>query len=209
MRSILLILAAFAFSAPSVAQSWEEYSYPEYGVSLSFPANPKVETATYQVADGRSVSAHVYSVHREKGDFKLTVADLANTGLDEKAIIDHAIKALSQGATVKVNIPARIYRVYGRQLTLERADGSRSMVALFDLTGRFFQIEATVPPGGNEFELTRFQQSLIFERNVSNRSAEQVRAIREACPGLAGVLNAAGNPVTPAGTDDPRCQPRR
>jgi hypothetical protein len=110
---------------------------------------------------------------------------------------------------VRVNVPARIYRVYGRQLTVEGADGSRSMVAMFDIMGRLYQIEAKGLPGGNEFELTRFQQSLVFERGVTNRSPEEIRAIREACPGLAGVLNGAGNPVQPAGSDDPRCQARR
>jgi hypothetical protein len=83
------------------------------------------------------------------------------------------------------------------------------MVAIFDLRGRLFQIEAKVPRGGSEFELTRFRQSLVFDREVSNRSPEEVRAIRAGCPGLAGVLNAADNPVNPAGTDDPRCQARR
>jgi hypothetical protein len=209
MRSIPLILAAFAFSAPAVAQSWEEYSYPEYAISVAFPASPQIETTTYEIADGRSVPARVYSVRQDKGEFKMTVAELANTGLGEKAVIDQAIKALSQDATVKVNVPARIYRVYGRQLTVDGADGSRSMVAIFALMGRLFQIQAKVPPGGNEFELTRFQQSLVFDREVSNRSPEEVRAIREACPGLAGVLNGAGNPVNPAGVDDPRCQARR
>ena len=209
MRSIPLILAAFAFSGPAVAQSWEKYSYPEYAISVAFPATPQIESTTYQIADGRSVPARVYSVRQDKGEFKMTVADLANAGLDEKAVIDHAIKALSQNATVKVNIPARIYRVYGRQLTIDGADGSRSMVAIFALMGRLFQVQAKVPPGGNEFELTRFQQSLVFDRDVSNRSPEEVRAIREACPGLAGVLNGAGNPVNPAGVDDPRCQARR
>jgi hypothetical protein len=209
MRSIPLILAAFAFSAPAVAQSWEEYSYPEYAISVAFPASPQIETTTYQIADDRSVPARVYSVRQDKDEFKMTVAELANTGLGEEAVIDHAIKALSQDATVKVNVPARIYRVYGRQLTIDGADGSRSMVAIFALMGRLFQIQAKVPPGGNEFELTRFQQSLVFDRDVSNRSAEEVRAISEACPGLAGVLNAAGNPVRPAGLDDPRCPARR
>jgi hypothetical protein len=209
MRSIPFILAAVAFSAPAVAQSWEEYTYPEYAISVAFPAGPKIETTTYQIADGRSVPARVYSVRQDKGEFKLTVADLANTALDEKTVVDHAITALSQGATVKLNVPARIYRVYGRQLTVEGSDGSRSMVAIFDLKGRLFQIEAKVPRGGSEFELTRFQQSLVFDREISNRSPEEVRAIRAGCPGLAGVLNAAGNPVNPAGTDDPRCQARR
>ena len=209
MRSIPFILAAFAFSAPAAAQSWEEYNYPEYAISVSFPASPRIETTTYQVAEGRSVPARVYSVRQDKSEFKMTVADLANSGLDEKAVIDYAIKALSQGATVKVNVPARIYQAYGRQLTLERGDGSRSMAAMFDIAGRLYQIEAKGPPGASEFELTRFQQSLVFDRAVSNRSPEQVRAIREGCRGLIGVLNAAGNPVNPAGLDDPRCQVRR
>jgi hypothetical protein len=129
MRSIPMILAAFAFSAPAVAQ--EEYSYPEYAISVAFPASPQIETTTYQIADGRSVPARVYSVRQDKGEFKMTVAELANTGLAEKAVIDHAIKALSQDATVKVNVPASIYRVYGRQFTIDGADGSRSMVAIF------------------------------------------------------------------------------
>src|SRR5262249_17610817 len=150
-----LILAVFAFSAPAAAQSWEEFSYPEYAVSIAFPARPQIETTTYQIADGRSVPARVYSVRQDKGEFKLTVADLANTGLDEKAVIAHAVTALSRGAMVKVNVPARIYRTYGRQLTIEGADGSRSMVAMFDIMGRFYQIEAKMAPGGNEFELTR------------------------------------------------------
>ena len=97
MRSISLILAAFAFSAPALAQSWEEYSYPEYAISVAFPTNPKIETTTYEIADGRSVPARVYSARQDKGEFKMTVADLANTGLDEKSVIDHAIKRLSQG----------------------------------------------------------------------------------------------------------------
>ena len=209
MRSIAFILAAFAFSAPALAQSWEEYSYPEYAISVAFPTNPKIEMTTYEVADGRSVPARVYSARQDKGEFKMTIADLANTGLDEKAVIDHAVKRLSQRGTVRVNVPARIYQVYGRQLTVDGADGSRSMVAMFDIMGYLYQIEAKVLPGGNEFELTRFQQSLVFERGISNRSQEQVRAIREGCRGLIGVLNGAGNPVNPAGLDDPRCQARR
>jgi hypothetical protein len=209
MRIIAFAVALFVVNGPAAAQSWQEYNYPEYAFSVAFPADPKVEMTTYKIADGRSIPARVYSARQNKGQFKMTVADLANTGLNEKAVIDHAVKTLSQGATVKVNIPARIYQVYGRQLTVEGADGSRSMVAIFDIMGRLYQIEAKAPPGGNEFELTRFQQSLVFERGVTNRSAEEVRAISDACPGLAGVLNGAGNPVRPAGVDDPRCQARR
>ena len=209
MRIIAVAVAALVISGPAVAQSWEEYNYPEYAFSVVFPTNPKVETIPYEVADGRMAPARVYSARQDKAEFKMTIADLANTGLDEKAVIDHAVKRLSKNGTVKVNVPARIYQVYGRQLTVEGADGSRLMVAMFDIMGYLYQIEAKVLPGGNEFELTRFQQSLVFERGISNRSPQELRVIREACPGLAGVLNAAGFPFQPAGQDDPRCRQAR
>src|SRR5215813_4751257 len=102
MRLLALILVTFAISGPAAAQNWQEYNYPDYAFTVTFPADPKIETTSHEVADGRSVPARVYSVRQDKGEFKMTVADLANTGLDENAIIDHAIKTLSQGGTVKL-----------------------------------------------------------------------------------------------------------
>jgi hypothetical protein len=66
MRSIAFVLATFVASAPAAAQSWEEYSYPEYAFSVTFPADPKIETTTHEVADGRLVPARVYSVRQDK-----------------------------------------------------------------------------------------------------------------------------------------------
>ena len=95
MRLIALMLAAFAISGPAAAQNWQEYSYPDYAFTVTFPADPKIESTTHEVAEGRPVPARVYSVRQDKGEFKMTVADLANTGLDEKAVIDHAVKILA------------------------------------------------------------------------------------------------------------------
>jgi hypothetical protein len=198
MRLIAFALAAFIASGPAAAQTWQEHSYPAYSFTVAFPADPQIEITTYQVADGRSVEAHVYSVRQNNGVFKVTVAELANTGLEESAVIDHAIKTLSEGGEVKVNIPHRIYRVYGRQLSILGTDGSRSTVAVFDYNGRLYQIEGKALPGGSATDIIRFQQSLVFTDGGSNRSPDAIRAIREACRGAAGVAN-------PAGPDDPRC----
>ena len=198
MRSIAFILAAVLTSASAVAQSWQEYSYSDYAFSVAFPAKPQIETTTHQVANGRSVAARVYSVRQNNVVFKMTVADLAGTNLEEPAVIDYAIKELSEGGEIKVNIPHRIYRVYGRQISIARADGSRSTAAVFDYKGRLYQIEASALPGATigEFEMIRFQQSLTFTDSGSNRSEDAIRAIREACRGQAN----------PAGLDDPRCR---
>src|SRR5262249_44233025 len=117
MRPLILIPAVFLFTAPAIAQNWQQYSYPDQSFAVAFPGDPQTETATYQVAAERSVEARVYTVHQDNAVFKMTVAELADTGLEESAVIDYAIKMMSNGGEVKVNIPHRINRVYGRQLS--------------------------------------------------------------------------------------------
>ena len=96
MRLIAFVLALSAVSAPASAQSWKEYSYPDYAFRVSFPAEPTVETTAYPTADGHAVPAQIYSVAQDNGVFKMTVADLTNAGLEENAVIDHAVAALSR-----------------------------------------------------------------------------------------------------------------
>ncbi|HMA72485.1 MAG TPA: hypothetical protein VKP67_13500 [Xanthobacteraceae bacterium] len=197
MRLIAFALAAFIFSGPATAQNWQEYSYPAYSFTVAFPADPQSETTTYRLADGRAVEAHVYSVRQNNSVLKVTVAELANTNLAESAVIDHAIKTLSEGGEVKINIPHRVYRIYGRQLSIMGTDGSRSTVAMFDHNGRLYLVEGKAFPGGDPIDIIRFQQSLVFTDGGSNRSPEAIRAINDACR-AAGVAN-------PAGPDDPHC----
>jgi hypothetical protein len=40
MRLIALVLATFVAGSPAAAQSWTEYSYPDYAFTVSFPAEP-------------------------------------------------------------------------------------------------------------------------------------------------------------------------
>jgi hypothetical protein len=198
MRLIAFTLVVFVGGGPAAAQNWQEYSYPDFSFRVTFPADPQIETTTYQVADDRSVEAHVYSVHQDNSVLKITVAELADIGLAESAVIDQAIKTLSEGGEVKVNIPHRINRVYGRQFSILGADRSRSTVAVFDYNGRPYQIEGKSLSTGNDAtaDAIRFAQSLIFTGGGSNRSPEEIQATRAACrgasaPEIAGVPGAA------------------
>lgn len=169
MRLFACAMAAVALTGPAVAESWKQFSDPMYAFAVSFPAEPKIESTTYQAADGRSVPARVYSAAEDDGAFKMTVADLSDTGLAESAVIDNAIKSLSADGEIKLNIPARVSRVFGRQLSILGADGSRSSVALFYYEGRLYQIEGKSLPNSNATaDAIRFQQSLIFTDNGTN-----------------------------------------
>lgn len=173
MRLFVFILAAFLASAPAHAQSWREYAYPQYSFGVSFPAEPKIETTTYKTAEGDMVEARVYSVLQDNSLFKMTIADLSERKTEEGTVIDHAIKTLSEGGKITVDIPHRISRVYGRQLSIVGADGRHSSIAVFYYKRRLYQIEGVSLPQGADATANaiRFQQSLIFTDDMSNRSS--------------------------------------
>jgi hypothetical protein len=192
MRLIALFLAVFVVSVPAAAQGWTEYSYPSYAFTVSFPADPRIETSTYQAANGRSAQAHVYSVTQDDAVFKMTVVDLSDAAMEERAVIDHAVKMLSQGGEIKVDIPARINRVHGRQLSIVGPDGSHSSAAVFFHKGRLYQIEGKALTGNEAASYAiRFQQSLVFTGGESNRP-DTVREARRNCRGAAENADAPG-----------------
>ncbi len=173
MRLIALVVALFVVAAavPALAEGWKEYTYPADAFGVSFPADPAIETTTYVAADGRTVAARVYSLTQDNSLFRMTIADLSDSSLEEKAVIDHAVKALSQNGEIKVDIPHRVSQVYGRQLSVVGADGSRSLIALFYHKRRLYQLEgkALAAEEGGTGNAIQFQQSLIFIDGASNR----------------------------------------
>jgi hypothetical protein len=204
MRLIALVLTAGLVGAlvggPAAAQEWKEYSYPGEAFTVSFPAEPTVETTTYQTVDGRSVEAHVYSVKQDGSTFRMTIAEVANSSLadpgpEEGTVIDHAINTLSQGGEVKLNIPHRINRIFGRQISVAWPDGSRLSAAVFYNNGRLYQIEAKTFPVVNmaTAEAIRFQQSLMFTGGGSNRPPGTGRDGRP-CPVGTDVAGITGTP---------------
>jgi hypothetical protein len=172
MRLIVLLISAMLLSWPAAAQSWREYTYPQYSFAVSFPSDPTVETKSYQTADGTMAEARVYSVAQDNSRFTMTVVDLSNTQSQEDAVIAHAIKTLSEAGEVKLDIPHRISRVYGRQLSIAGRDGSHSSIAVFYYQQRLYQIEGVALPSGPDgtADAIRFQQSLVFTNNAANRT---------------------------------------
>ena len=148
MRPFILISALLVFVSPAVAQNWQEYSYPDYSFRVTFPADPRIEATTYRVADDRKVEAHVYFVRRDDAEFKVTVAELADAGPELTAVIDYAIKTLSKGGEVKVNLPHHIMSVFGRQLSIVEGDGSRVAVAAVRLSWAALSDRREIASGG-------------------------------------------------------------
>jgi hypothetical protein len=162
MRLFTFIVALIAASAPAGAQGWREFDYANEGFTAAFPAEPKVETTSYQAPGGRLVEAHVYSVVQEGGEFKVTVADLSQTEMSEGNVMAYAVMMLSRGGELNFNIPHSTRRIIGRQASIGGADGSQTYASVFFHNRRLYQIEGTAPAGGSTADAIRFQQSFDF-----------------------------------------------
>ena len=160
MRLVTLIVTIFAASAPAGAQGWRVYEYPNEGFTAAFPAEPKIETTSYQAPGGRLVEARVYFVAQEGGEFKVTVADLSHTEMSEGNVMAYAVMMLSRGGEVKIDVPHSTRRIIGRQASIDGVDGSQTSV--FFHNRRLYQIEGTVPADSSTADAIRFQQSFDF-----------------------------------------------
>jgi hypothetical protein len=140
-----------------------EYNYPELGFTVSFPADPIVQTLPYKAPDGSDVDETLYSVREGDGVYTIAIVDLGNT--DGAAAIDRAVAALHESGDVKLDIPARVNRNFGRQLSIVGKDGSHSAVAVFFANHRLYQIQGTILASSEDLgsgDGVRFQQSLRF-----------------------------------------------
>jgi hypothetical protein len=165
MRLIATITALFLAAGPAAAQGpadWMEYTYPDHDFSVAFPTQPTIEHTTYQAPGGRTLEARVYSVTHDGGTFKMVVAELPDGTSDEKALVNHAVDAMTQGREIKLDIPHRIRAVYGRQLGIAGPGNAYAYVAVFYHKKRLYQIEGKAFVGGGQAEVDamRFQQSL-------------------------------------------------
>jgi hypothetical protein len=162
MRLIAFFVALLLTGSPAVAKDWTEYAYPDHFFTVAFPAEPRIEPSTYQAADGRALAAHTYSVTLDGSLFKLTVVDLPDTNANGDVLVSQAVKTLTDGNQIKLDIPHRIRSTYGRQLAFARPDGSFTYVAVFIHKQRLYQLEgiASVAGGDADVDAMIFHQSL-------------------------------------------------
>jgi hypothetical protein len=159
----LILAAALAAPLPAAAQGWAVHSYPENAVAVQLPAAPTVTKGTYRTAAGATVPAVTYDLKQADAAYSLTVATLGHG--DKDAVIGDAVKALSAGGEVKIDVEARIDREYGRSLSLFGKDGSRSLISVFFVGGKLYELQGKALPPRPELasgKTLRFQQSLDF-----------------------------------------------
>ncbi len=170
MRFVLLAAAsAIVLAGAAQAQSsWTEYSYPDSGFAVSFPANPAVGRMKVKAPGGTDADETLYAVQQSDSIFRVSVTDFKDAMVDGDGVVNKAIAELRQRGSVTLDLPARVNRNRGRQLSLTGNDGSHSTIGIFFGDHKLYQIEGTTLASNSDpasGELIRFQQSLRFTGN--------------------------------------------
>jgi hypothetical protein len=163
-RTAMILMAAWLAPVAAFAQDWKDYAYSDQGFAVQFPAPPSVEKSAYKTPDGGSLPMTRYSVRQEGIDFAVDVVDFSSAPGAANPIAETE-KAIGGSGKVTVAIDARINREFGRELSVDGADGSRSAVAIFFVNKRLYRLVArALPPNAmaKSGDAIRFQQSLQF-----------------------------------------------
>ena len=164
LRSLALI-AALALPGAALAQSWQDYDYPEAGFAVHFPAAPAVAKAGYTTSKGLSAPCVVYTVRQPDAVYTMTVADFSRASATSDDAISDAVKVATGAGEVRADVEARINRQYGRELSVRQKDGSISILAIFFFDKHLYVLhgQALAPDAdGAAPKAVRFQQSLQF-----------------------------------------------
>ncbi len=163
--AVAVLLAAWLVPVAAVAQEWKAYQYPEPGFAVQFPVVPAVEQGTFRTSTGVSLPMTRYTARQDRIVYTVTVVDFSSVGMDGTSAIAETEKSFGASGKVTVAIDARINRQFGRELSVNDADGSRSAVAIFFASKHLYiLVGQSLPPDAiaRSGDAVRFQQSLQF-----------------------------------------------
>lgn len=139
---------------------WRDVIRPEDRFAVQFPAKPTAVQGRYDLDGRASVPARTYTAERDKAIYRLTVADISGLTVDREAVFRTAFDRLTRGGKLKTYAEARIKLAHGRQISVERPGGGRSVASVFIAGNRVYELEAKVEGQAGAAPLVRFQQML-------------------------------------------------
>lgn len=166
MRAIVaMVMTGLLLPAAAGAQDWKAYSYPDPGFTVQFPADPTVERGTVKTPTGIALPVTRYTVHQDHVVYAVSVVDYSTTNADSLSTIAQTERRLGTTGKVTAATGARVNRSFGRNLSIEGPDGSRSAAAIFFVDRHLYTVIGTaLPPlaGERSDAAIRFRRSLQF-----------------------------------------------
>lgn len=162
---VAILLLAWLTPVGAATGEWMAYPFPDAGFAIQLPAAPAVEKSTFKTPGGMSLPMTRYVVRQDRSVYSLSIIDYSTTNADAMTTIAEAEKSFGASGKVTVAIDARVNRSYGREMSVNGSDGSRSAIAIFFVNKHLFELVGeSLPPNAIEKsgDAIRFQESLQF-----------------------------------------------
>jgi metallo-beta-lactamase class B len=149
--------------SPISLEGWRNVVHADDRFAVQFPKAPMMVPGRYDLGGRTSVPGKTYAAERAGVVYRLTVANVSGKPVDREAVFRDAIGRLSEGGRLRTYAEARIRTAHGRQVSVEQADGGRTIASVFITPDRLYELQATAPgPDGRAATaaMIRFQQTL-------------------------------------------------
>jgi hypothetical protein len=162
---VAIVMAGMLMPVVAIAQEWKAYNYPDPGFAVQFPADPVVEKSTVRTPNYNSLPLTRYSVRQDRVTYTVNVVDYTSTNADSLGTIAETERSIGATGKITVATGARVNRSFGRELSVDGTDGSRSAIAIFFVNKHLYTVVGqALPPNAIERsgDAIRFQESLQF-----------------------------------------------
>lgn len=175
---MVALLAAVGATAVVAADQPGVHTYADKWFSIEFPADPTIASTTFDVVapSGAKVTvpATVYALRQKGAEYRVTVADLANTSAADPRALDYAVAAyrrqrsdLALDNAVSHSLAGSSWQLCGHQFGFEDAKGRLNYQTIYynANTRLFYDVYANVDQSAQAehgAEVTHFQASLAL-----------------------------------------------
>jgi hypothetical protein len=161
----VMLTVSLLLPVAAVAGEWQAYTYADPGFTIQFPAAPSVQTSKIRNTAGVSLPTTRYELRQDRILYTLSVVSYASTNADPLSTIAETARSLSASGKVTANAGTRVNGVFGREMSIDGADGSRSVIAIFFANKHLYTLAGkALPPSSLEDsrDALRFRESLQF-----------------------------------------------
>jgi hypothetical protein len=140
-------LVALFLSGAASAQEWDVYANQENFFSVNFPGQPTVTQTPYRSAQGKSLTARVFTAvsppgTRLAGTYSIKVVDFSAAVDEMRTAVEHAADAIRAQGSVKYDAIENLDLHASRRLTVENANTRILAEIVYSAANRLYIVEA-------------------------------------------------------------------
>jgi len=156
--------AALVASAAPASAAWKGYISHPLGFAFAAPGDLKFERGKYQAAVAGNCDSMVWRSVDDGIEYKVIVIDTVAQANKAATLLGEAEYIFQDQKKLLMDAFGRVDGKFGRKLTIDLPNKSRTTAAFWFVNGRIVSLQATVPANGDVDtpEMARFVDSITF-----------------------------------------------